>query len=135
MIKNSSAREEPTLDKYCLNNKKRVTILNSKWNVGCSGFIPRYERADEHPVKVCHFHPDNRIAWQTHVLDRNATGIVSVTPELEAVVRKYYPNLQIELDKEGKNRQMEHLNNKALVKKKHEDKIRKQLLDTRNSML
>jgi len=134
LIKNSSAREEPTLDKYCLNNEKRVAILNSKWNVGCSGFIPRYERADEHPVKVCHFHPDNRIAWQTHALDRNATGIVSVTPELEALVRKYYPNLQTELDKEGKNRQMEHLNNKARVKRKHEDKIRKQLQLTRNSM-
>ena len=133
LIKNSAAREEPTLDKFCLNNK-RVTMLNSKYNVGCSGFIPRYERSDEHPVKVCHFHPDNRIAWQTHALDRNAYGIVSVTPELEAVVRKYYPNLQTELDEEGKNRQMEHLTDRAKIKPKHIDKTKALIKEYRNSV-
>lgn len=134
LIKNEAAREEPTLDKYCLDNK-RVTILNNKWNVGCSGFIPRYERSDEHPVKVCHFHPDNRIAWQTHVLDRNAYGIKSVTPELEAVVRKYYPNLQKELDAEGKNRQMEHLTERAAIKPKHLERTKATLSNLRNSVV
>ena len=103
------------------------------YNVGCSGFLPRYERADEHPVKVCHFHPDNRIAWQTHALDRNATGIKSVTPELEAMVRKYYPALQTELDAEGRNRHMEHLNNRALIKPKKIAKTKKLLTTYRNS--
>ncbi|NDG53596.1 MAG: hypothetical protein EBY39_11330 [Flavobacteriia bacterium] len=134
LIKNSAAREEPTLDKYCLKNK-RVTILNSMYNVGCSGFLPRYIRSDEHPVKVCHFHPDNRIAWQTHVLDRNATGIKSVTPELEAMVRKYYPNLQTELDREGKNRQQEHLNDRAKVKSKNIVETKKLLQQYRNSLV
>jgi len=133
LIENKAAREEPTLDKLCLNNK-RVTILNSKWNVGCSGFIPRYERADEYPVKVCHFHPDNRIAWQTHRLDRNARGIVSVSPELEWVVRQHYPNLQTELDKEGQGRYYEHVNNQASIKSKHVDATKAELVKMRNSL-
>ena len=133
LVKNKAAREEPTLDKFCLDNK-RVTILNSKYNVGCSGFLPRYNRADEYPVKVCHFHPDNRIAWQTHRLDRNATGVVSVTPELESVVRKYYPKLQTKLDAEGQGRHYEHLNIQASIKSKDVEKKKKLLMQFRNSM-
>lgn len=114
LIKNKAAREEPTLDKFCKDNP-RVTILNSTFNVGCSGYQVRYEKAEK-PVKVCHFHPDNRIAWQTHCLDRNGLGFKGICDELEATIRKYYPSLQTELDDEGASRQQEHLNNRAALR-------------------
>jgi len=102
-------REEPTIDKICKNNK-RVTILNSTYNVGCSGYQKRWDKADK-PVKICHFHPNNRIAWQTHCLDRNALNFKGISDELENLIRKYYPDLQTELDEEGKRRREEHIKN------------------------
>jgi len=129
LIVNKAAREEPTLDKFCKNNK-RVTILNSTFNVGCSGYKPRYEKAEK-PVKICHFHPDNRIAWQTHCLDRNGLGFKGISDVLETVVRAHYPNLQETLDEEGAARQQEHLNNWAALRKKEETKkVKNTILET-----
>ena len=125
LIDNKAAREEPTLDKFCKKNK-RVTILNSTFNVGCSGYKPRYEKAEK-PVKVCHFHPDNRIAWQTHCLDRNGLGFKGISDTLETVVRAHYPKLQTHLDPEGLSRQQEHLNNWAALRNQ-EEKIEAQKL-------
>jgi len=47
----------------------------------------------EKPLKVCHFHSDNRIAWETHALDRNNLGEVGITLRLERIIRSHYPNL------------------------------------------
>jgi hypothetical protein len=104
-----ASREEPTLnrilrDKGCV---KRVTVLNPTFNVGCSGFVMRYERADK-PIQVCHFHPNNRIAWETHVLDRNGRGYRSVGQRLEALIRRYYP-VAVGLSAEGKRKQATHI--------------------------
>ena len=98
ILKNSSNKEEPVIQEVCRNNP-RVTILNETYNVGCSGFVDRYERAEK-PVKVCHFHPHNRIAWQTHRYDRNGLGYVSVSEGLEGCVREFF-DLPSELDEEG----------------------------------
>ena len=122
LIENKAAREEPTLDKFCKKNK-RVTILNSTFNVGCSGYKPRYEKAEK-PVKVCHFHPDNRIAWQTHCLDRNGLGFKGISDPLENVIRFHYPKLQVVLDEEGAARQQEHLNNRAALRGKDIEKAK-----------
>jgi hypothetical protein len=87
-------REEPTLNKI-LKDKKlkdRVTIMNETYNVGCSGFVKRAERADK-PILAAHFNPQNRIAWETHALDRNKIGIKTVSPRLEKLLRRYYPTL------------------------------------------
>lgn len=97
-----ATREEPILNKILKSDKykDRVTIIDNTYNVGCSGFVPRYERSEK-PIKVCHFNPENRLAWETHVLDRNELGEenVSVGRRLERLVRKYYPNLAIKLKK------------------------------------
>jgi hypothetical protein len=100
-----ASREEPTLNRI-LKNKTymgRLTVLNPAFNVGCSGFVERYERAVK-PIHVCHLHPTNRIAWETHVLDRNGCGYRSVGSRLEALLRRYY-SLATELSVEGKEKQ------------------------------
>jgi len=100
--KSKSPREEPILDKICKDNE-RVTVLNSTYNIGCSGYSVRYERAEK-PIKVCHLHPYNRIAWQTHTLDRDGLGYFSVSEKLEENLRKFFPDLQKRLDEEGLKR-------------------------------
>lgn len=97
IIEKKSEKEEPILnavlksDKY----KARVTVLNNTFNVGCSGFVKRWERAIK-PICVSHFHPRNRIAWETHALDRNSLGVKSISDRLEALVRSFYPDLATE---------------------------------------
>ena len=89
-----SRKEEPILNRILRSDqyKSRVTILNSTYNIGCSGFVKRYERATK-PICVSHFHPTNRIAWDTHALDRNHLGHKSISDRLERLIRSFYPNL------------------------------------------
>ncbi|MHA2219403.1 MAG: hypothetical protein ACXACY_26120 [Candidatus Hodarchaeales archaeon] len=91
-------REEPTLNKLLKSDefKKRVTVLNNTFNVGCSGFVKRYNRSEK-PIRVLHFHPYNRLAWETHSLDRNKLGEIATSIRLEREIRKYYPDLATEL--------------------------------------
>jgi len=92
--KEKADREEPTLNKVFKSKefKKRITVLNETFNLGCSGFVPRYERAKK-PIRVCHFHPTNRLAWETHALDRNGLGEVAISHRLEMLIRHHYPKL------------------------------------------
>jgi hypothetical protein len=103
LVLDRSAKEEPTLQKVLKDKTARVTVLNSTFNVGCSGFVPRYNSASK-PVRVCHFHPTNRLAWETHTLDRNRTGNVSVGVRLNRLIRKYWSHLAIELRPDGKEK-------------------------------
>ena len=100
-----SQKEEPIINKIFKSDeyKERITIINNTFNVGCSGFVPRYERSDK-PVRVLHFHPTNRIAWETHALDRNEIGSVAIGRRLELLLRRYYP----------------HLATKVVTKRKHD---------------
>jgi len=96
-INKGEDKEEPTLNKL-LKSKQyadRTTVLNTTYNVGCSGFFPRAYMADK-PIKVCHFNPLNRIAWETHRLSRDGMDMISVSKRLEIVLRKYF-NLAYEL--------------------------------------
>jgi hypothetical protein len=106
-----ACREEPTLNKVfkSLDFQGRVTILNPTFNVGCSDFKTRYERADQ-PIRICHLHPTNRIAWETHALDRIGCGYRSISLRLEALLRRYY-TLATELSAEGRARQQGHRKN------------------------
>ena len=92
IVKEMSPKEEPILNRILKNEpyKKRVTILNNTYNVGCSGFAKRFEKAIK-PICVAHFHPTNRIAWETHCLDRNFLGYKSVSEHLEKLIRKFFP--------------------------------------------
>jgi len=97
-----AAREEPTINTLLKKKyKDRVTKIDTTFNVGCSGFVPRFQRAKK-PVRVLHFHPTNRIAWETHCLDRNGIDEVAVSLRLELLLRKYYPNLATRLQPDGR---------------------------------
>lgn len=102
ILKNSEAKEEPTLNKLFKSKmyEDRVTVVDNTFNVGCSGFIERYLRSEK-PIKVAHFHPYNRIAWETHRLDRNGLGVKTVDFRLEKILREYYPELNFCLTEEG----------------------------------
>jgi hypothetical protein len=111
-------KEEPTLNKLLKSDyKDRTTVVDTSFNVGCSGFIPRLYRAVK-PIRVCHLNPLNRIAWETHRLDRNGMGLVSVSSRLELLLRKYYPHLATELSEEGlvRSEQLREENTRKLLK-------------------
>lgn len=103
IIDKGEVREEPTLNKILKSNEytDRVTVVNNTFNVGCSGFVKRYNRSIK-PIHVCHFHPYNTIAWETHALDRNKIDEVAITVRLERLLRKYYPLLATSVAKKRK---------------------------------
>jgi hypothetical protein len=76
-------REEPAINTILrsVKYKHRVTTVNSTYNVGCSGYAPRYLRSLK-PVRVSHFHPTGGASWRTHVDGVNPVGIGSVSPRL-----------------------------------------------------
>lgn len=96
-------REEPTLNRLLKKSplKERVTLLNTTYNVGCSGYVERFLWATK-PVKGLHFKPDNAIAWETHALDRNGLERRAMSERLEAIVRRHFPHLPRELSPKGK---------------------------------
>jgi len=105
ILANKEAKEEPTLNDLFKNkHKDRVWAMNNTYNVGCSSFRERYMRS-ELPIKVAHFHPYNRIAWETHRLDRDGIGCKSVDFRLEMILRQYYPKLAFTLSEEGRKAQ------------------------------
>ncbi len=105
---NKENKEEPTLNKILKSEeyKNRVTNVNNTFNVGCSGYVKRWNRSIK-PIRVCHFHPYNKTAWETHGLDRNGLDVKGVSDRLENILRKYYPNLSQELSKDGEIAQKE----------------------------
>jgi len=84
-------REEPTIDHAFKNiYKDRVTCINHTWNLGCSGYAKRWF-ASEMPLKVVHFHPLNRMAWDTHTRNRNNIADDAViSTELKDLFLKYF---------------------------------------------
>lgn len=105
---NKENKEEPTLNKILKSKeyKKRVSIINRTYNVGCSGYAKRVD-ASIKPIRVCHFHPYNRLAWETHALDRNGLNEKGISDRLESLLRRYYPWLAKELPEESKKCQAE----------------------------
>lgn len=98
LSENKAEKEEPLLNKVFKSKeyRDRISVLNNTYNVGCSGFLPRYQKSIK-PIHVNHFHPYNRIAWELHALDRKRIGEVAITVRLERLLRKYYPDLATEL--------------------------------------
>ena len=117
-INKGEEKEEPTLNRLLKSQQYagpdgRVTILNTTYNVGCSGFFPRAYMADK-PIKVCHLNPLNRIAWETHRLNRDGMGINSVSLRLETILRKYF-NLAYELRSEKDKKRSKELRDKHMA--------------------
>lgn len=100
-------REEPTINRVLKSKKykNRVTVLDTTYNIGCSGFLPRIWRASK-PILVSHLNPRNKIAWETHRLDRNGMGLVSISARLEKLLREWFC-LSYNLSKEGHSRAKE----------------------------
>ena len=92
--KTGEAIEEPTLNKMLRSKKfkERVSVIDNGFNVGCSGFKIRYERAEK-PIRVGHFHPYNRLAWETFALNRHNLPGRIITERLEKVIRYFFPGL------------------------------------------
>lgn len=92
--------EEPTMNAVFKHDRfrRRVTILNSTYNVGCSGFKERLFRSEK-PVRASHFRPTNRLAWATHVLNRHSLEQRSASARLESLLRRWFPGLPSELAK------------------------------------
>ncbi len=108
IVSDKEKKEEPTINKV-LKSKKyrdRVTTVNRTFNVGCSGYVVRWDKSIK-PLRVCHFHPYNFIAWETHALDRNGLDVKGITLRLERLLRKYYLNLATELSDKGIRAQKE----------------------------
>ena len=88
--------EEATYEENVLNRvfkkNKRVTKLNFTYNVGCSNYRQRWGESDkvDGQIKVAHFHPYNRIAWETHALDRCQLGVKGISDRLESLLRNHY---------------------------------------------
>ena len=120
-------KEEPLLNKIFNSEKyaKRISLLNSSFNVGCSGFIPRFTRSLK-PIRVCHFSPPNSIAWEIFGLDREGIGEIAVTVRLERLLRKYYPQMATELkDKNVPAKKQAEEKEKAKRRVKKEEQRRK----------
>ena len=89
-------REEPLMNSVlrARHIAKRVTVLNPTYNVGCSAFQVRWERSIK-PIRVAHFHPTNRLAWATHVLNRHDLPERSASQRLEKLLRRWWPELPL----------------------------------------
>jgi len=111
IVENKEDKEEPTLNKVLKSKeyKDRVEIINRTYNVGCSGYVVRWNDSIK-PLRVCHFHPYNFIAWETHALDRNGLDTKGITNRLETLLRRYYPILAAALSPKGKVAQNERKN-------------------------
>ena len=69
----------------------RVSVLNTRWNVGMTRFPTRYSTADK-PVYVVHFHPDKQNEWDCMIEGKNDLGVKVVDERLIKILKKY--NLQ-----------------------------------------
>lgn len=87
-------REEPVLNNVLVASKNPeaqgvVTMLDQSYNLGCSSFVERYLRSDK-PIKVCHFTPLNRLAWDTFVRDRNRINVRVINDRLIGLFITYF---------------------------------------------
>lgn len=97
ILEKKEQQEEPTINRIYKTDefKDRVTVCDQTYNLGCSGFVPRYNRSEK-PIKCCHFHPNNKIAVDTHMYDRNMLGHdkIPVSNRLRQLLFKYFPILK-----------------------------------------
>jgi hypothetical protein len=73
------------------NYSHRVSILNTTYNLGMTGFSYRYENAKK-PIKVVHFHPDNKKQWECMVEGINGLNTKVVNSRLIKIFKKHNLN-------------------------------------------
>ena len=69
----------------------RVSILNTTYNLGMTGFRYRYEDAEK-PIKVVHFHPDDERQWNCMVNGKNEINMKIVDERLVKIFKKHKLN-------------------------------------------
>ena len=91
IVEKREDREEPTINQVLrsLPHEERVTVLNSTYNLGCSGFRERFTRGSK-PILVSHFHPTNKMAWDTHINNRNGMGETTAPRLVELLIRRFH---------------------------------------------
>jgi len=66
----------------------RVSILDTSYNLGMTGFRYRYEQAIK-PIKVVHFHPDDHNQYNTMVEGKNEINVKIVNDRLLSIIKKH----------------------------------------------
>jgi hypothetical protein len=93
ILSNSMAKEEPAINKIIKEKySSRVTEINSTYNVGCTGFVKRIDRAEK-PIHVFHFGVTNATAWDTHTRNRNGMSKVYMSDKLKNLLIKQYGHI------------------------------------------
>jgi len=92
MLEEEDATYEENVLNRVFKKNDRVTKLNFTYNVGCSNYRQRWGDSDKTngQINVAHFHPYNRIAWETHALDRCHLGVKGISDRLETLLRAHY---------------------------------------------
>lgn len=66
----------------------RVSVLNTRYNMGMTGFNERYDGATK-PINVVHFSPDKEKDWNFMVEGSNQLGVKVVDDRLLDILNKY----------------------------------------------
>ena len=66
----------------------RVSVLNTSYNMGMTGFNERYNGAVK-PIKVVHFHPNDERQWNYMVECKNDLGVKIVNDRLSNLFKKH----------------------------------------------
>ena len=66
----------------------RVSVLNTRYNMGMTGFNDRYNKAAK-PIKVVHFHPNDERQWNYMVEGKNDLGVKIVNDRLSNLFKKH----------------------------------------------
>lgn len=85
-------QEEPAINAVLRSPvcEPRATVLNSTYNVGCSGYAARHLRSEK-PILVSHFNPRGRQSWRTHIFGDRTLRQSSVSPRLlDLLVRRFH---------------------------------------------
>jgi len=69
----------------------RVSILDTSYNMGMTGFDDRYLNATK-PIKVVHFHPDNQKQWDMMAEGKNDLNVKIVNNRLLSIIKKHKLN-------------------------------------------
>ena len=88
-IYNTNCDEQVTRAEVKLNPNfaHRVSVLDTSYNMGMTGFNDRYKNAVK-PLKVAHFHPNDEKQWNYMVEGKNDLGVTIVNNRLSKLLKK-----------------------------------------------
>ena len=66
----------------------RISVINTRWNVGMTGFKNRYGMAMK-PINVVHFHPDKQREWDVMAEGKNEHNVQLIDERLQNIFKKH----------------------------------------------